>query len=1210
MSRETKVAAIPDVRDDNVTEVLRAIKNVLQVREGHLGDALDQNVTLRDLTDLNLVNLGGFTTMTGGTRIPVVAPGATPDGYDPTTDLTTPPAPTGLTVAATFSNVYLSWNGAGYRNHAYTEIWRSGTNVIGEAILVGTSISNVYADAARERQTYYYWIRFVSLADVKGPFNATAGTAATTGQDPAAILALLQGQITQSQLYSTLSSRIDLIDAPASVTNSVAYRVAQEAAARATAIQGEAATRAADLLTEASARQTADSALQTQINTIVAVGSSDTATVLAALQEEQTARIDADTAEATARQTLATQMRGNYDGTDIGQVTTGLLYSEASTRSTADTALSESITALSSTVTNNYNSLSASLTTESSTRATADSALSTEITNLSSTVTNNYNTLSAAITSEQTTRSTADSALASSIYLLQSTASGIDVITSFNFDFNTESFVGVNATISWSAGSLRINASNGDPMLYTPTLNIAGSKGYLVRMRVKRLAGSSWDGKLYYNTSSHGESETYRLQIPDNTFTNDWRVLEWDMSSLSDWMASTIINCRIDLGASAADQFLIDWISFGRIAPMPMASQATLLNDYYTKTDTDGAIASATQNLVSNTSLQNTLGSYVTSSTLTNAYYTKTQTDSAISSATSTLVSTTALNNALSNYATTASLQQNYYTKTDTDSAISSANTTLSSSIANTYATTVSLQQNYYTKASGQGLEAQYTVKIDNNGYVSGFGLASTVVNGEPSSLFLVNADRFAIANPYTGRVGVSSIGLDVRGNIINTSSDHSFVVGDTVSFQNLSGYSGKYTVTVVYSSTQFRIGTFSYASTVSSSSYVSKATVPFIVDNGKVYMDTAVIKEASITSAMIGTITADQITTGTLTAAISVNAGMIYGGVNPGSGAAMGTSTFGTGYFLGAYGGSNKFFIGSPYQNVIWNGTILSVKGTITATAGAIGNVIIDANAIRAGQTDYATGTGFFLGSDGTFSVGSSSSGNMMTWNGTTAAFTGNITAKGGYIGGSIIGASNIKSTNFDGGFDSNGAITSSGSVGWAIDKYGSSVFNQITVRSGQVTGALMKINSINGYYPGVWFVTYQGNWTNGNTAPKSWSNGSGPYYFLLWSGTMPAPETVAHKIAAVATIHATNNSGGEPGDLYLAIFSNVVFGSGATAGTFTGDLISQTNASAPYNISVTVAGASAGTYTAANTVAIFAAGYMSNMTVDRLDALFWGVR
>ena len=41
---------------------------------------------------------------------------------------------------------------------------------------------------------------------------------------------------------------------------------------------------------------------------------------------------------------------------------------------------------------------------------------------------------------------------------------------------------------------------------------------------------------------------------------------------------------------------------------------------------------------------------------------------------------------------------------------------------------------------SDSGLSSQYTVKLDNNGHVSGFGLATTDNDGTPSSAFIVRA--------------------------------------------------------------------------------------------------------------------------------------------------------------------------------------------------------------------------------------------------------------------------------------------------------------------------------------------------------------------------------------------------------------------------------------------------------------------------------------
>ena len=165
----------------------------------------------------------------------------------------------------------------------------------------------------------------------------------------------------------------------ASEATTRAAAIASEATIRAADIQSEAATRAQAIVDEALTRSNTDASLQTQINVISAASSGDFQDLIAAVQEEQTARIDADNAEATVRQALATQVRGSYDGTDINALSTGLLYSERLARSTSDTSIVSSVTALSTTVSNNLSTLNASITTEATARADADSALSSEI---------------------------------------------------------------------------------------------------------------------------------------------------------------------------------------------------------------------------------------------------------------------------------------------------------------------------------------------------------------------------------------------------------------------------------------------------------------------------------------------------------------------------------------------------------------------------------------------------------------------------------------------------------------------------------------------------------------------------------------------------------------------------------------------------------------------------------------------------------------
>jgi hypothetical protein len=65
----------------------------------------------------------------------------------------------------------------------------------------------------------------------------------------------------------------------------------------------------------------------------------------------------------------------------------------------------------------------------------------------------------------------------------------------------------------------------------------------------------------------------------------------------------------------------------------------------------------------------------------------------------------------------------------------------------NGHTSTINVQQ-----SSINGVYANYAVKIDNNGYVSGFGLYSTAANGAVVSYFNILADRFTVQLPgYPG---------------------------------------------------------------------------------------------------------------------------------------------------------------------------------------------------------------------------------------------------------------------------------------------------------------------------------------------------------------------------------------------------------------------------------------------------------------------------
>lgn len=68
------------------------------------------------------------------------------------------------------------------------------------------------------------------------------------------------------------------------------------------------------------------------------------------------------------------------------------------------------------------------------------------------------------------------------------------------------------------------------------------------------------------------------------------------------------------------------------------------------------------------------------------------------------------------------------------------------------------------------GLEAQYTVKVDVNGKVAGYGLATTPKNGTPESKFIVNVDRFGIG--ATGKADVFPFTVDTRQNRVGVNGE------------------------------------------------------------------------------------------------------------------------------------------------------------------------------------------------------------------------------------------------------------------------------------------------------------------------------------------------------------------------------------------------------------------------------------------------------
>jgi hypothetical protein len=215
----TKLPGIPRPPSDASPALriyLEALAEAIDIRLGRRGDPVDRAVTLRELIN------SGLAKELQSRPFDPNSSGDNPGFASPTAAVVTevPLQPTGFTAEGAYSVINLVWDFANYSTHAATEIWAHSSDVLGDATLVGVSVGRTYLDAVGGGVTRYYWIRHVNTAGVAGPYNASAGTVATTATDVAHQLAVLGGAITASQLATSLATPIGNL--PANTNQTIA----------------------------------------------------------------------------------------------------------------------------------------------------------------------------------------------------------------------------------------------------------------------------------------------------------------------------------------------------------------------------------------------------------------------------------------------------------------------------------------------------------------------------------------------------------------------------------------------------------------------------------------------------------------------------------------------------------------------------------------------------------------------------------------------------------------------------------------------------------------------------------------------------------------------------------------------------------------------------------------------------------------------------
>jgi hypothetical protein len=222
-------------------------------------------------------------------------------------------------------------------------------------------------------------------------------------------------------------------------------------------------------------------------------------------------------------------------------------------------------------------------------------------------------------------------------------------------------------------------------------------------------------------------------------------------------------------------------------------------------------------------------------------------------------------------------------------STVTTLNTTVSGN-------STSIQTN---ATSISGIEGKYSVKIDNNGHVSGFGLISTNNNGAIVSSFIVAADRFAIARP-------------TWSTDTNISTDFPFKV--------------------ITSNTQIN------GASVLKGVYIDDA----FIHNAQI--TTAKIENLAVTDAKIEDLTATKITSGNIqiTAANDIK---IY----------QGKTIFNSnqsGFWLGLNNNAGSFHIGSSGTKYLkFDGNLGDLEASGLEIKASDGTVLVDAGGFRTGS-------------------------------------------------------------------------------------------------------------------------------------------------------------------------------------------------------------------------------------------------------------------
>ncbi|EPB7968736.1 hypothetical protein ACRSBO_005042, partial [Klebsiella pneumoniae] len=313
----------------------------------------------------------------------------------------------------------------------------------------------------------------------------------------------------------------------------------------------------------------------------LAVGRPTPGASQAQIQDLKTAMTAADSAEAAARNTLAVQLRGNYEGTDPAKLVTGIIYNERQTRVTAEQAISSDV----NTLRTDYNANKAAVTQRLDTLTSENQSQAQALTQLQSGLTDANGKIGANTTainqlktdvSDIDGRVTANSSL---ITGLESTinndaialaANPNNLLTNTGFERDKAAWTGFNAyadiyaaQVPHSGSKILRGKAGGIAGITQLVANVKKGRTYRFGGYVKRssdmTAGAVGNNKFRLGNADTGAGPLSELNYTQSNVGTNWTLLTKDYVPFSDMTMAFSINWILNSGEIYFDDvFFID----------------------------------------------------------------------------------------------------------------------------------------------------------------------------------------------------------------------------------------------------------------------------------------------------------------------------------------------------------------------------------------------------------------------------------------------------------------------------------------------------------------------------------------------------------------------------------------------------------------------------------------------------------------------------